>query len=113
MSIHSPDKEDRHSLPIERTDVRRNCGTLCYRKLSVQKPKNDFSRSPKPPDSLSPPTTTQAGGEKSIEHYRLEAATLAREGQHIFMAAIFAFHMGKAVVQISYAPNIQRLRNRR
>ena len=26
---------------------------LLTRKLSVQKPKNDFSRSPKPPDSLS------------------------------------------------------------
>jgi hypothetical protein len=45
--------------------------------------------------------------------YRLKAATLAREGQHIFMAAIFAFHMGKADVQTSRAPNVLRLRNRR
>jgi len=56
--------------------------------------------------TLSSPTTTQIGGEKSIEYYRLKATTLAREGQQIFMAAIFAFYADKAVVQISRAPRM-------
>jgi len=49
---------------------------------------------------LVPPTTTQNGGEKSIEYCQLKAATLAEEGQEVFVAAIFAFHAGKAVVQV-------------
>jgi len=31
----------------------------------------------------------------------LKAATLAKEGQQIFMTAIFTLHAGKAVVQIA------------
>jgi hypothetical protein len=30
-----------------------------------------------------------------------EVATFARKGQKVFMAAIFAFHTGKVVVQIA------------
>jgi len=45
-----------------------------------------------------PPTTTRKGCEKSIEYFDLKAATLAGKCQQIFMAAIFAFHVGKAVV---------------
>jgi len=50
---------------------------------------------------LCPPTTTQNGGEKNIEDYHLKAAALAEECQEIFMAAVLAFHTGKAVVQIA------------
>ena len=46
-------------------------------------------------------TTTQNGGEKNIEYYHLKAAALAEEGQEIFMAAVLAFHTGKATVQIA------------
>jgi hypothetical protein len=46
------------------------------------------------------PATTQNGGEKRLEYCQLKAATLAGECQEIFMAAILAFHTGKAVVQI-------------
>jgi hypothetical protein len=31
----------------------------------------------------------------------LKAATLAEEGQELFVAAVFAFHTGKAVVEIA------------
>jgi hypothetical protein len=47
------------------------------------------------------PTYPQNGCEKSIEYYQLKAATLAREGQQVFMASIFTLHAGKAVVQIT------------
>ena len=50
---------------------------------------------------LVPPTTTQNGGEKSIEYCQLKAAALAEEGQELFVAVVFAFHAGKAVVQIA------------
>ena len=36
-----------------------------------------------------------------IEDYGLKAVTLAGKCQQVFMAAIFAFHTGKAVVQIA------------
>jgi hypothetical protein len=42
-------------------------------------------------------TTTQAGGEKRIEYCQLKVATLAEEGQQVFMAAILAFHVVKTV----------------
>jgi hypothetical protein len=47
------------------------------------------------------PTTTQNGGEKSIEYCQLKAATLAGECQKVFVATVFAFHTGKVVVQIA------------
>ena len=37
---------------------------------------------------LYPPATSQNGGEKSIEYCQLKTATLAGEGQEIFVAAI-------------------------
>ena len=49
---------------------------------------------------MTTPTTTQDGGEKSIEYFQLKAATLAGQCQKVFMAAIFAFHTGKSVMQI-------------
>jgi len=45
-------------------------------------------------------TKPQNGCGKSIEYCQLKAATLAEECQEIFMAAVFAFHAGKAVVQV-------------
>ena len=50
---------------------------------------------------LYPPATTQNGGEKSIEYCQLKTATLAGEGQEVFVAAIFTLHAGKAVAQIA------------
>jgi hypothetical protein len=50
---------------------------------------------------LYPPATSQNGGEKSIEYCQLKTATLAGEGQEVFVAAIFTLHAGKAVVQIA------------
>jgi hypothetical protein len=47
------------------------------------------------------PPPTQNGGEKSIEYCQLKTATLAGEGQEVFVAAIFTLHAGKAVVQIA------------
>jgi hypothetical protein len=47
------------------------------------------------------PTSPQAGGEKSIEYCRLKTAIIAGKGQDIFMAAVSAFHKGKAVAQIA------------
>lgn len=47
------------------------------------------------------PTTTQNGGEKSIEYCQLKAAILAGEDQQVFVAAIFTLHAGKAVVEIA------------
>ena len=37
----------------------------------------------------------------SIEYYHSKAAALAEECQEIFMAAVLAFHTGKAFVQIA------------
>ena len=37
---------------------------------------------------LYPPATSQNGGEKSIEYCQLKTATLAGEGQEVFVAAI-------------------------
>jgi hypothetical protein len=51
--------------------------------------------------SLTSPTTTQNGGEKSIEYCQLKAATLAGEFQKVFVAAVFAFHTGKPVVDLA------------
>jgi hypothetical protein len=50
---------------------------------------------------LYPPAISQNGGEKSIEYCQLKTATLAGEGQEVFVAAIFTLHAGKAVVQIA------------
>jgi hypothetical protein len=47
------------------------------------------------------PTTTQNGGEKSIEYSQLKAATLAGECQKVFVATVFAFQVDKAVVDVS------------
>ena len=47
------------------------------------------------------PTYTQAGGDKGIEYYRLKTATLAEDGQKVFLATILAFDSGKAVMQIA------------
>jgi len=46
-------------------------------------------------------TNPQNGCAKSIEYHQLKAATLAREGRQVFMAAIFAFHADKAFVQVA------------
>jgi len=45
-------------------------------------------------------TNHQSHWMKNIEDYCLKEAP-AREGQPVFMAAIFAFHTGKPVVQIA------------
>ena len=46
------------------------------------------------------PTKSHLSVSLRINDNQLKAATLAREGQEIFMAAVFAFHTGKTVVQI-------------
>ena len=45
-------------------------------------------------------TTTQNGGEKSIEYCQLKAATLAGKCQKVFVTAFFAFHAGKPFVDV-------------
>jgi 3-deoxy-D-manno-octulosonic-acid transferase len=50
---------------------------------------------------FAPPTTTQNGGENSIEYCQLKAATLAGECQEVFVATVFTLHAGEAVVQIA------------
>ncbi|MFH1942810.1 MAG: hypothetical protein ABIL68_11985 [bacterium] len=50
---------------------------------------------------MASPTKPQNGCEKIIEYYHLNAATLAREGQQVSVAAIYTIHTGKAVVPIA------------
>jgi len=50
---------------------------------------------------LNSPTNPYNGCEKSSEYYQLKAATLAREGQQVFIITIFAFHASKPFVQIA------------
>ena len=49
---------------------------------------------------LYPPTTSQNGGEKSIEYCQSKTARLAGKGREVFVAAIFTLHAGKVVAEI-------------
>lgn len=75
------------------------CRGLCSRFLLAMR-KCDQSKS-EMRRLLVPPTKPQNGCEKSIEYYQLKAATLAREGQQVFMADIFTLHAGKAVLRVA------------